>query len=213
MRPGKTQNDAYCDVASLGRVKWRNQYCKYTSWEVKQTKKWIRYLNWLWHLKEILLPEILRRHCQKCIESETASCSSFSFKKTANWRISVCILMVQSPKTSQGGVSLSSKVQSPSTKTVQPIKYKLSTSSLLMGGGCSYACSPLECFKIQRSNNLTTHAIILKELMSLPTTPKVEWEAQISMCQYSTFTFKASSFYHVNALFWTCQSQEKWLKR
>ena len=112
-------------------------------------------------------------------------------------------------KDQSGWGSLSSKVQSPSTKTMQPIKYKLSTSSLLMGGGCSYACSPLDCFKIQRSNKLTTHAIVLKESMSLQQHQKVEWEAQISMCQYSTFTFKVSSFYHVNALFWTCQSQEK----
>ena len=48
--------------------------------------------------------------------------SSFSLKKTANHKTSLYTLMAQSPKTSQGGASLSSKVRLPSMKTVQPIR-------------------------------------------------------------------------------------------
>ena len=44
--------------------------------------------------------------------------------KTANGNISRCTLVARSPKTSHRGVSLSSKVRPPSTKTVQHIPYQ-----------------------------------------------------------------------------------------
>ena len=43
--------------------------------------------------------------------------ASISFKKTANRMTSQCTPMAQSPKTNQGGASLSSKVRLPSMKT------------------------------------------------------------------------------------------------
>ena len=75
------------------------------------------------------IPESLRdtRSCQKTWKSsiengqqaKQSQRSSFSFKKTANSKTVYCTLMAQSPKTSQGGASPSSKVRLPSMKKVQ----------------------------------------------------------------------------------------------
>ena len=75
------------------------------------------------------IPASLRdtRSCQKSWKSsiengqqaKQSQRSSFSFKKTANSKTVYCTLMVQSPKTIQGGASPSSKVRLPSMKKVQ----------------------------------------------------------------------------------------------
>ena len=67
-----------------------------------------------------------------------------------------CTLMAQLPKTSQGGASLSSKVQPPYMKTVQP--YTVSTSSLTME---VEAVTNALRWIASRSDSRTTHAIIL----------------------------------------------------
>ena len=67
--------------------------------------------------------------------------------------------MAQSPKTSQGGASLSSKVRLPSMKTVQPIRSHPPMEEETVTGALRWIAS--------RGDSQTTHAIILTDSMSL----------------------------------------------
>ena len=81
--------------------------------------------------------------------------------------------MAQTPKTSQGGASLSSKVWLPSMKTVQPI---WSQPPGPMRGDCQ-----------------TTHVCHHPHnTMSMSLQQEVEWEVQSGMCWWSTSTFENS---------------------
>ena len=77
--------------------------------------------------------------------------------------------MAQSPKTSQGGVSLSTKGWLPSMKTVQPPR--LPQEVTVKPHRPSYSQIQLACYK--------------KWI--------VEWKAQTGMCRWSTSTFENSS--------------------
>ena len=56
--------------------------------ELKQTKKWERYPNRFRNLYETLLPENLGKHCREWPAAKKSQRSSFSFKKTANCKMS-----------------------------------------------------------------------------------------------------------------------------
>ena len=77
--------------------------------------------------------------------------------------------MAQSPKTSQGGASLSSKVRPPSMETV----YTVSTSSLTTE---VEAVTHALRWVASRGDNQTTHAIILTDSMSLLQT---DWDVSM----------------------------------
>ena len=92
------------------------QICQLT--ELKQTKE--RYPNRFRRLYETLDPaRKLAKVVSRMASTKQSQRSSFSFKKTANSKTVYCTLMAQSPKTSQGGASPSSKVRLPSMKKVQ----------------------------------------------------------------------------------------------
>ena len=78
--------------------------------------------------------------------------SSFSFKKTSNGSSSQWTLVAMSPKNCQGRASLLSNVRSPSTRTGQPLELLLQLAL---------------CWIAWRGDGHTTHAIILKDFMSL----------------------------------------------
>jgi len=85
------------------------QVCQLT--ELKQTKEWESYPNRFRHLYEILLPE--------CPAGKTVRGQASHSRKQQTVRpYSISKLMAQSPKTSQDGASLSSKVRLPYKKTV-----------------------------------------------------------------------------------------------
>ena len=85
--------------------------------------------------------------------------------------------MAQSPKTSQGGASLSSKVRPPSMKTVQPI------------------LSQPPAWQWRWKQSSMPSAGLPREVTVRPHMPssykkwKMEWEAQTGMHQWSTSTF------------------------
>ena len=126
-KPRKAQRDAGWD-----EVKQRTQYYKYASCtELKQTKESGRYPNRFRRLYETLLPKIkiksnkLGKHVENDQKGNRARDQASHSRKQQTARThSVCALMAQSPKTSQSGASLSSKVRPPPMKTVQPIRYQ-----------------------------------------------------------------------------------------
>ena len=87
------------------------QVCQLT--ELKQTKEQERDPNRFRRLYKTLLPENMGKHYRESPAGKQES--SFSFKKMTDRNTSWCTLMAQSPKTSQGGASLSSMVRLPST--------------------------------------------------------------------------------------------------
>ena len=102
--------------------------------------------------------------------------------------------MAQSPKTSQGGASLSSK--KATTIHEDSAVYTVPTSTELdYGGGRNHPCPPLDCLK---GDGRITHAIILTDSMGL--LQKEEWEAQTGMCEWST---------HSGCDLRTCRSEGK----
>ena len=134
------------------------QVCQLT--EHKQTTEWERYPNRFRCLCETLLPENLGKCCREWPGGKTESDIKLLVHKTttAN-RKTQCTLMALSPKPSQGGASLSSKVRPPSMKTVQldngggssqQWRWKRSpreVEAVNSGGGSSHPCPPLDCFK------------------------------------------------------------------
>ena len=68
----------------------------------------------------------LGKHCREWPAGKTESEIKLLIqeKQQTGRPHSVCTLKAQSPKTSQDGASLSSKVRTPSMKTVQPIRYQ-----------------------------------------------------------------------------------------
>ena len=90
--------------------------------------------------------------------------SSFLFKKTANHK-TLSVLMAQSPKTSQGGASLSSKVWLPFMKIVQPIYRFCLNLQLDNGCGSSHPCPPLDCMKRWQPDDTCHHPHRFKSLL------------------------------------------------
>ena len=120
--------------------------------------------------------------------------------KPANRNTSWCTLMAQSPKTSQGGASLSSKVPLPSMKTVQPI----STSSLTKE---VEAVIHALGWTASRGDSRTTHAIILTDSMSLLQKVKTKWNGKPRLeCVNGRHPPSKTP---VGALPWPCQSEGK----
>ena len=156
-KPWKTQRDAGWDGASLGWVKQRTQYCQYASWQTlskprsgkgTQTNSGVS----------------TRHSCQKTWEALSRMASrqnrvrdqaSHLRKQQTARPHSVCTLMAQSPKTSEGRTSLSSKVRLPSMKTVHPIR------SQPPAWQWRWKQSPMP------SAASTTHAMIVPDSMSL----------------------------------------------
>ena len=151
------QRDADWEGARLGWVKQRTQHSMYATRQISSKPRSGKG-------KQTYSGVSMRHSCQKTWKSavengpkaKQSQRSSFSFKKTANHRTSQCTLMAQSPKTSQDGASLSSKVWSPPMKTVQPI----------------WSGPPIWQWRKKQSahsdsGSQTTHTIILTDSMSL----------------------------------------------
>ena len=132
------------------------------------------------------MPENIRKHYREWPAGKQKS--SFSFKKITDRNTSWCTLMAQSPKTSQGGASRSSKVRLPSTDE-DSAAYTVSTSTLATE---VEAVTHALRWIASRGDSRTTRAIIVTDSMSLLQKMTVEWEAQTGMCQWSTSTFDSS---------------------
>ena len=160
------------------------QVCQLT--ELKQTKEWERYPNRFRLLCETLMPENMGKHYREWPAGKQKS--SFSFKKITDRNTSWCTLMAQSPKTSQGGASRSSRVRLPSTDE-DSAAYTVSTSTLATE---VEAVTHALRWIASRGDSGTTRAIIVTDSMSLLQKVTVEWEAQTGMCRWSTSTFENS---------------------
>ena len=89
----------------------------------------LRYPNRFRRLCETLVPENLGKHCREWSAGKTETEIKLLIQSNSKPQdLTVCTLMSQSPKTSQGRVSLSGKVRVPKLpfmKTVQPIRSQL----------------------------------------------------------------------------------------
>ena len=128
--------------------------------------------------------------------------SSFSFKKTANHRISECTLMAQLPKTSQGRASLSSKVRPQSVKTVQPIR------SQHPAWQRRWKLSHMQfCLKRWQSDHTCHHPNRFNELA----TKSEKWNGKPRPeCVDGRHPHSKTS---MGVLPWTCRSEGKWPSR
>jgi len=153
MNPWQTQSEANWDGTSPGWLKQGTQYCKYARWQSSSKLRSGKGTQ-----PDSSLP--MRHSCQKTRERTVENGqqanknqrSSFSFKKTANHKISQCTLMAQSPKTSKARLH----------PWRQCGLYGLSL-QLDNGGGSSHPCLPLECLKRWQSDH--TYANILADSM------------------------------------------------
>ena len=189
---------------------------------LKQTKEWERYPKWLRRLYETHLTENLGKHCREWPAAKTESGIKFLIKQqqqqqqhqqqqTSKSQDLIEYTDGSSPKTSQGGASLSSKVRPPSMKTVQPIRYhppawqwRWKQSSMFSAG------LPLQV-------TLRPHMPSSSQIQwAYYRMWKVEWEAQPGMrstlrtsCRCTALDMPESK----DVLPWTCRNQRKWPRR
>ena len=177
------------DGANLGWVKRRTQYRKYASWQTSsepnsgkghQTCSGIS-------MRHSCQKTLQLRHCRKWTAGKMDSAIKLLIKRktnkqrttTANGRVSY-----RSPKTSQGGASLSSKVRPPPTKTVEPVRSqppdfqrrwkRWHVPSAGLPQGVTVGPQTPSSSQIQWACYKKWHA---------------KWEAQTCMYQCSTYTF------------------------